>query len=147
MSSSSNIVTVAVIQMAIGCIRTENITKAIQFVRDAAAAGAKIILLPELFESQYFPIDQNPDNLLLATPLTGNTTIHTFQQLAKELSIVLPISFFERDGPCHFNSVAIIDADGSMIGIYRKSHIPDGPGYQEKFYFSPGDTGFKVWKV
>ncbi|MCL4120511.1 UNVERIFIED_CONTAM: hypothetical protein GTU68_039032 [Idotea baltica] len=116
-------------------------------VRQAAAQGAQIILLQELFETPYFCQKPNADFLQLATPTHANPAIAHFQALAKELEVVLPISFFERARQAHFNSVAVIDADGTNLGIYRKSHIPDGPGYHEKYYFNPGDTGFKVWNT
>ncbi|OEC33708.1 N-carbamoylputrescine amidase [Pseudomonas cuatrocienegasensis] len=141
----SRIVTVAVTQMACSWDRTANLAKAEQLVRDAAAQGAQIVLLQELFETPYFCQKPNADYLLLATAAEENPAIQHFQALAKELQVVLPISFFERAGRARFNSIAIIDADGSNLGIYRKSHIPDGPGYHEKYYFNPGDTGFKVW--
>jgi N-carbamoylputrescine amidase len=122
-----------------------NIEKAKQIVRAAASNGAKVILLQELFETPYFCQDQYADHFGLAKPFKDNPLIADFAALAKELGVVLPLSFFERAGRAHFNSLAMIDADGAVLGLYRKSHIPDGPGYQEKFYFTPGDTGFKVW--
>jgi N-carbamoylputrescine amidase len=124
-----------------------NIAKAEQLVRDAAAGGAQIILLPELFETPYFCIEQDARHLNLARAVEDNPAVRHFSSVARELGVVLPISFFERSGPVYFNSVAIIDADGTNLGVYRKSHIPNGPGYQEKNYFSPGDTGFKVWST
>ena len=138
-------VTVAAIQMACSWSATENIARAEALVRRAAAAGAQVILLPELFETPYFCIEQDARHLNLATPLAENLAVRHFSALARELQVVLPISFFERAGRAHFNSVAILDADGTNLGIYRKSHIPNGPGYQEKSYFAPGDTGFRVW--
>ena len=122
-----------------------NIAKAKDLVRRAAGQGANVILLQELFETPYFCQDQVADHFALAKPFAGNPLIAEMAALAKELGVVLPISFFEKAGHAHFNSVAMIDADGAVLGLYRKSHIPDGPGYQEKFYFTPGDTGFKVW--
>ncbi|KAK2077024.1 hypothetical protein QBZ16_005252 [Prototheca wickerhamii] len=119
--------------------------KAEKNVRDAAAAGANIILIQELFEAPYFCQEQLAKYYDLAKPLEGNPLIERFASLAKELGVVLPLSFFERAGNAYFNSLVVADADGSIVGHYRKSHIPDGPGYQEKFYFSPGDTGFKVF--
>ncbi|MDF1751008.1 MAG: N-carbamoylputrescine amidase, partial [Alphaproteobacteria bacterium] len=121
------------------------LNKAEALVRDAAAKGAKLVLLQELFETPYFCPDQKVKYLELALPMEGNPLIARFAALAKELGIVLPISFFERWHNTFFNSIAIADADGTILGLYRKSHIPNNPGYQEKFYFSPGDTGFKVW--
>jgi N-carbamoylputrescine amidase len=114
-------------------------------VRDAAARGARLILLPELFETPYFCKDQDVDLFELAKPVEDHPTIARMQQLARDLRVVLPVSIFERANNAHYNSVVVIDADGEQLGLYRKSHIPDGPGYQEKFYFSPGDTGFKIW--
>ena len=116
-------------------------------MREAAAKGAQIILIQELFETPYFCQKPNADYLQLATPVETNAAIVHFQKLAKELQVVLPISFYELAGRARFNSIAIIDADGRNLGIYRKSHIPDGPGYHEKYYFNPGDTGFKVWNT
>ena len=138
-------VTVAAVQMACGWDADANLAKAEQLVREAAARGAQIILLPELFETPYFCIEQDVRHLNLARSLSENRAVRHFSAIARELSVVLPISFFERAGPAFFNSIAILDADGTALGIYRKSHIPNGPGYQEKSYFSPGDTGFKVW--
>ncbi|WP_424511399.1 N-carbamoylputrescine amidase [Reinekea marinisedimentorum] len=125
----------------------ENIATAEKLVRQAAAAGANIILLPELFERVYFCQQQKEDYRRFATGVEDNPAINHFKAIAKELGVVLPISFFEQAGPVAYNSIAIIDADGENLGIYRKTHIPDGPGYNEKFYFCPGDTGFKVWKT
>jgi len=138
-------VTVAAIQMACGWDGAANIAHAEALVREAAARGARIILLPELFETPYFCIEQDARHLKLARGVEENPAVRHFAAVARELGVVLPISFFERAGPAYFNSIAILDADGSRLGIYRKSHIPNGPGYQEKSYFSPGDTGFKVW--
>jgi N-carbamoylputrescine amidase len=138
-------VTVAAIQMACDWDVQANIERAERLVRQAAAQGAQIILLPELFETPYFCIEQDARHLALACPLDENRAVQHFATLARELAVVLPISFFERAGRAHFNSIAILDADGTTLGVYRKSHIPNGPGYQEKNYFSPGDTGFRVW--
>jgi N-carbamoylputrescine amidase len=140
-----SIVTVAATQMACSGDRADNIRRAEQLVRRAAAQGAQIVLLQELFETPYFCIDQNPAHFGLATPLADNPAVEHFRRLAAELSVVLPISFFERANNAHYNTVAVIDADGSVLGSYRKTHIPNGPGYQEKQFFNPGDTGFKVW--
>jgi N-carbamoylputrescine amidase len=140
-------VTVAATQMPCGWDIAENIRHAETLVRQAAADGAQIILLQELFERVYFCQKQRDNFRTFATDLGDNLAIRHFQDIAKELNVVLPISFFERAGQVSFNSVAIIDADGSNLGIYRKTHIPDGPGYCEKYYFSPGDTGFKVWNT
>lgn len=143
----SRIVSVAITQMACSWDVYANIAKAEQLVREAAQQGAHIILLQELFETPYFCKKPNPDYLQLATTVADNPAIRHFKNIAKELKVVLPISFFERAGQARFNSIAIIDADGSVLGVYRKSHIPDGPGYHEKYYFNPGDTGFKVWQT
>lgn len=140
-------VTIAATQMACSWDRAANIANAEKLVRQAASAGAEIILLQELFETPYFCQDQRAEFFDLAHPAQDNPLIAHFARLAAELQVVLPISFFEREGMAYFNSIAIVDADGSVLGVYRKSHIPDGPGYTEKFYFSPGDTGFKVWKT
>lgn len=141
----SRIVTVAATQMACSWDSAANIAKAERLVREAATQGAQIILIQELFETPYFCQKPNPDYLQLATTVEANEAIAHFQKVAKELQVVLPISFYERAGRARFNSIAILDADGSNLGVYRKSHIPDGPGYHEKYYFNPGDTGFKVW--
>lgn len=140
-------VTVAATQMACSWDLAANIQRATALVEQAAAAGAQIILLQELFETPYFCKDQKQEYFALAQPFEGNPLIQHFAQLAKKLEVVLPLSFFERDSQSYFNSLAVIDADGSVLDLYRKSHIPDGPGYQEKYYFSPGDTGFKVWNT
>jgi len=138
-------VKIAAVQMT--CLGTvsENIEKAADFVRQAAAEGANIILLPELFETKYFCQERNYSYYNLATTVDDNPAVKYFRQICRQLHIVMPISFFERSNNTTFNTVAVIDADGSVLGIYRKTHIPDDHFYQEKFYFSPGDTGFKVW--
>jgi N-carbamoylputrescine amidase len=138
-------VSVAAIQMACGWDGARNIARAEELVREAAAAGAQVILLPELFETPYFCIEQDARHLALARSAADNRAVAHFAAVARELKVVLPISFFERAGRAYFNSIAILDADGSNLGLYRKSHIPNGPGYQEKNYFAPGDTGFRVW--
>jgi len=140
-------VTFAATQFACTWDRRANIAKAKELVRTAAAKGANVVLIQELFETPYFCQDQSADYFALAAPFGGNPLIAEMAELAKSLGVVLPVSFFERAGRAHFNSVAMVDADGSVLGLYRKSHIPDGPGYQEKFYFTPGDTGFKVWNT
>lgn len=139
------IVTVAAIQMACTWDITANLDKAELLVRQAHQQGAQIILLPELFETPYFCKDQKEEYFALAKPVRDNPLLMRFSHLAATLNIVLPISFFERANNAYYNSVMIIDADGRQLGLYRKTHIPDGPGYQEKFYFNQGDTGFKVW--
>ena len=138
-------VRVAAIQMSCGWDAAANIAAAETLVREAAGRGAQIILLPELFETPYFCIEQDARHLKLARPLADSRAVRRFSNVARELGVVLPVSFFERAGPVYFNSIAIVDADGRVLGVYRKSHIPNGPGYQEKSYFSPGDTGFRVW--
>lgn len=123
----------------------ENIDKAETMVREAASNGANLILLPELFERPYFCQEKRYDYYDYALPLTENPAVRRFQAVAGELGVVIPVSFYERDVQRLFNSIAMIDADGSILGVYRKTHIPDDHFYQEKFYFTPGDTGFKVW--
>ncbi len=138
-------VTVAATQMACSWDRDENIARAERLVRAAAAQGAQIVLLQELFETPYFCKDLLPEHLALALPLDENPALRRMRALAAELEVVLPVSVFERANNALFNTLAIVDADGALHGTYRKSQIPDGPGYLEKFYFSPGDTGFRVW--
>ena len=133
------------IQMQCSRSVEENIAKADKMVREAAANGAQIILLPELFERQYFCQERNYDYYAFATSVDENPAVKHFQKVAAELQVVLPISFYERDINVFYNTVAVIDADGSVLGIYRKTHIPDDHYYQEKFYFVPGNTGFKVF--
>lgn len=140
-------VTVATTQMSCTWDKRENINKAEKLVRQAAEQGAQIILLQELFETPYFCQEERPEYQQLATELENNEAVRHFQAIARELEVVLPISFYERAGRARYNSIAVIDADGSLMGIYRKAHIPDGPGYEEKYYFNPGDTGFKVWNT
>ncbi len=138
-------VTVAALQFACGWDVAANIATAERLVRKAAKQGAQIILIQELFETPYFCIEQDSRHLRLATSVEENRAIGHFSKIARELGVVLPISFFEKANNSFFNSIAILDADGRNLGVYRKAHIPNGPGYQEKNYFSPGDTGFKVW--
>ena len=138
-------VTLGSIQMSMSWNKKDTLDKAEKLVRKAASQGAQIILLPELFETPYFCQEKNYDFYNLATTLEENEAIKRFKPIAKELDIVLPISFYERDGNAFFNTVALINNDGEVQGIYRKTHIPDDHFYQEKFYFTPGDTGFKVW--
>lgn len=140
-------ITVAVTQMSCSNEPEENFKKADGMIRKAVKEGAQIVLLQELFENPYFPQDQKYEYLNLAREAEGHPMLERMSALAKELSVVLPVSFFERARQTFFNSVMVIDADGSFLGIYRKTHIPHDPGYWEKFYFSPGDTGFKVWKT
>ena len=139
--------TVAAVQMACDWDVAGNIARAERLVREAAARGAQVILLPELFATPYFCIEQDARHLNLAHRIDEDPAVRALSAVARELNVVLPISFFERSGPAYFNSIAIIDADGRNLGIYRKSHLPNGPGYQEKTYFAPGDTGFKVWST
>jgi N-carbamoylputrescine amidase len=141
------LITVAALQMSCGDHRETNVQRVEELIRIAAARGAQVILPQELFETVYFCKEQRPQNFEVAHPWDAHPTLPRLQRLAQELEVVLPVSFFERAGQVFFNSLAMVDADGSLLGIYRKSHIPDGPGYQEKFYFSPGDTGFRVWKT
>lgn len=141
------LVTVAATQLSITSDVEANLDKAEKVVREAAAAGAQIILLQELFENRYWCQEQKAEYFSWAQPLDDSPSVTRMRALAKELGVVLPVSFFERANQAVFNSIAIVDADGSVVGVYRKSHIPDGPGYQEKFYFSPGDTGFRVFQT
>lgn len=140
-------VKVAATQMSCSWNREEVLDKAEKLVRRAAAEGANIILLQELFETPYFCQKQKFEYFDLAKPLSENAAVKRFTEVAKELQVVLPISFYEKAGNTAFNTIAIIDADGTILGTYRKTHIPDGLPYAEKFYFTPGDTGFKVWKT
>jgi len=140
-------VTVAATQMACSWDREANLARAEALVREAAGRGAQVILLQELFETPYFPAEEKEEHFALARPANDHPTLDRMAGLARELEVVLPVSFFERAGNAHFNSVAVFDADGARLGVYRKSHIPDGPGYEEKYYFNPGDTGFRVWQT
>jgi N-carbamoylputrescine amidase len=137
--------TVAALQFACSWDLAANLEQAERQVRAAAARGAGLILLPELFATPYFCIEQDASYLELAQPAAASPLLQRFGALARELGVVLPVSFFERDRNAFFNSIAILDADGRNLGVYRKAHIPDGPGYQEKYYFVPGDTGFRAW--
>ncbi len=123
----------------------ENIACADRLVRQAAALGANIILIQELFETLYFCQKEKPEYYAYAAEVENNKAVRHFQKVAKELGVVLPVSFYEKKNNARYNAMAMIDADGEVLGVYRKSHIPDGPGYEEKYYFNPGDTGFKVW--
>lgn len=138
-------VTIAALQFACVADPAVNVAMAETMIRRAAAQGAQIILPPELFETPYFCKDQRAADFALARPVDDHPVLDRMAALAAELQVVLPVSFFERANNVFFNSLAVFDADGQRLGIYRKSHIPDGPGYQEKFYFSPGDTGFRVF--
>lgn len=143
----AKLVTVAATQMACTWDTEGNIARGEKLVRQAAAEGAQIILLQELFEAPYFCIEQDPKHFALASTVEESRLIRHFSQLARELQVVLPISWFERCNTAHYNSLVVIDADGSVLDTYRKTHIPNGPAYQEKQYFTPGDTGFKVWQT
>ena len=138
-------VVVAATQMRCAESPGENLERAERLVRRAAAGGAKVILLQELFETPYFCQREDPAFYRYAKETEQNDAVRRFRSVAEELDVVLPISFYERKNNARYNSAAVIDADGRLLGVYRKSHIPDGPGYEEKFYFSPGDTGFRVW--
>ena len=144
-TASNNVVTLAVCQMACTADRTANVARAQSLIRKAASGGAQIVLVQELFESLYFPAQKETAPFASARDFEGNRLIADMRALARSLNIVLPVSFFERAGDAYFNTIAMIDADGTVLGRYRKSHIPQGPGYEEKHYFAPGDTGFRVW--
>ena len=139
--------TLAATQFACSTNAAQNLDRAERAVREAAGKGAQVILLQELFETPYFCKDHLASHFDLARPIAGSPVVQRFQALARELEVALPLSVFERANNAYFNSLAMIDADGSVLGVYRKSHIPEGPGYHEKYYFSPGDTGFRVWKT
>jgi N-carbamoylputrescine amidase len=139
--------TLAATQFACSPDAAENLDRAEHAVREAAGRGAQVILLQELFETPYFCKDHLASHFDLARPIADSPVVQRFQAIARELEVALPLSVFERANIAYFNSLAIIDADGSVLGVYRKSHIPEGPGYHEKYYFSPGDTGFRVWKT
>ena len=138
-------VSVSAIQTSYGSDMAANIAKTEVFVREAAGKGAQIILPSELFQGEYFCVSQEEKWFATAFPWREHPAVRAMQKLAQELGVVIPTSIYEKEGPHYFNSLVMIDADGTLMGVYRKSHIPDGPGYQEKYYFRPGDTGFKVW--
>ena len=138
-------ITVAAIQSAYGLDLDANIANVTEMVREAASRGAQVVLPPELFEGEYFCRVEDEGLFANAQPVAKHKAVLAMQKLAAELQVHIPTSFFEADGPHHYNSLAMIGADGAVQGVYRKSHIPDGPGYEEKFYFRPGNTGFKVW--
>ncbi|MBT3751453.1 MAG: N-carbamoylputrescine amidase [Bacteroidetes bacterium] len=140
-------VTLAATQMSCSWDLENNILKAEAMIRIAASDGANVVLIQELFETPYFCIEQKQKHFELAKPFQDHPTINRMAKLAKELSVVIPVSFFERANHALFNSVAMIDANGEILGLYRKTHIPNAIGYQEKHYFNPGDTGFKVWET
>jgi N-carbamoylputrescine amidase len=139
--------TVAAIQCPLGGPREANIARIERHVRAAAAQGARVILPPELFEGPYFCREERADLFAEARAVGDDEAVARMRDVARELGVAIPVSFFERAGQAYYNSCAVIDADGTVLGVYRKSHIPDGPGYEEKFYFRPGDTGFRVWRT
>ena len=144
---TSTQVRIAAVQCRLNGSVAQNVERVSHLVRQAAAEKAQVIVTPELLEGPYFCREEREEFFALAKPAHEHPTLAHFSQLAKQHAVVLPISFFERDGPHYYNSVAVFDADGSQLGIYRKSHIPDGPGYEEKFFFRPGNTGFCVWNT
>jgi N-carbamoylputrescine amidase len=139
--------TLAAIQFSPSDDTGANITRVAGFVREAAARGADVVLPPELFCGHYFCKTQEEAHFARALPWTEHPAVRQLSELAAELGVVIPVSIYEKDGPLYFNSVVMLDADGAPLGVYRKSHIPDGPGYQEKYYFRPGDTGFRTWST
>ena len=140
-------VRVAAIQCPLGGSVDENVARVEKHVLAAVKAGAKIILPSELFEGPYFCRTEEEKYFAWARPAEGHPTIARFQKIAKDRDVVIPVSFFEKAGHAYYNSIAIVDAGGAVLGVYRKSHIPDGPGYEEKYYFRPGDTGFRAWNT
>ena len=138
---------VAVIQTSLSDDTGRNIARISGLIRDAAAQGGQIILPPELFAGHYFCKTQAEEHFARAAPWNEHPCVLSMSALAEELGVAIPVSIFEKAGPCYFNSLVMIDADGRPLGVYRKSHIPDGPGYQEKYYFRPGDTGFRVFRT
>lgn len=142
----SRLTTLAAIQCSYGADMQENIDKTAHFIREAAQKGAQIILPSELFQGLYFCTHQDEKWFAQAYPAQSHPCVTALVPLAKELKVVIPVSIFEKDGPEYYNSVVMIDHEGAVMGLYRKTHIPDGPGYQEKYYFKPGNTGFKVWQ-
>ena len=137
--------TVAALQLALTDVVEDNIAAVSELIREAAGKGAQVVLPPELFEGHYFCRVEDEGLFARARPVAAHPAVLAMQSLAAELGVHIPTSFFEADGPHHYNSLAMIGPDGAIAGLYRKSHIPDGPGYEEKFYFRPGNTGFKVW--
>jgi N-carbamoylputrescine amidase len=144
---SARTLTVGAIQSSYGLDMAVNIEKTAMLVREAAAKGAQVVLPSELFQGPYFCVTQEERWFATAHPWREHPCVTALAPVAAELGVVIPVSIFERDGPHYYNSLVMLDADGSALGVYRKSHIPDGPGYQEKYYFRPGDTGFKVWST
>jgi len=143
----SGTVSVGAVQCPLAGSRQSNIDLVERLVREAASRGAQVVLPPELFQGPYFCREEEPDWFAEARTVDEDEAVARMRLVARELRVVVPVSFFERDGQACYNSVAVIDASGELLGVYRKSHIPDGPGYEEKFYFRPGDTGFRVWKT
>jgi N-carbamoylputrescine amidase len=144
-SKVSSEMTVAALQTKFTSDTKANVAEVTELVLQAVKGKAQVILIPELFENIYFCTFEKDEYFSLAKSAKDHPTIAHFQNLARENNVVIPVSFFEKEGPCFYNSMAMVDADGTVLGVYRKSHIPDGPGYEEKFYFRPGDSGFKVW--
>lgn len=140
-------INVAAMQASFGADMAANIAKVEKLTREAAAKGAQVVLPSELFQGPYFCTSQEEHWFATAYPAATHPCVTALQPVAKELGVAIPVSIFERDGPHYYNSIVMLDADGAQLGVYRKSHIPDGPGYQEKYYFRPGDTGFKVWST
>jgi N-carbamoylputrescine amidase len=140
-------VTVAALQTSYTSDTLANVNKTTELVLAAAQKGANVILISELFENVYFCTLEHDEHFALAHTVKDHPTLMHFQKIARDQEVVLPVSFFERDGQCYYNSLAMIDHRGEILGVYRKSHIPDGPGYEEKYYFRPGNTGFKVWNT
>jgi len=145
MTPETSQVTVAALQLAFSDDLEDNLARVSALVREAHGRGAQVILPPELFEGPYFCRTEDEDLFARARPVGEHRAVLAMQALAEALRVTIPTSFFERDGPHHYNSLAMIGPDGEVQGVYRKSHIPDGPGYEEKFYFRPGNTGFRVW--
>ena len=143
----SRTISVAAIQTAYGEDMQANIDKTIDLIREAASKGAQVILPSELFQGPYFCVSQEEHWFGHAYEWREHPCVTQLAPIARELGVAIPVSIFEREGPQYYNSLVMLDADGEALGVYRKSHIPDGPGYQEKYYFRPGDTGFKVWKT
>ena len=145
MTARARTLSLGVIQAPYGLDMDANIARVIAHVREAAARGAQVVLASELFQGPYFCVSQEERWFATAHPWREHPCVIAMAPVAAELGVVLPVSIFERDGPHYYNSLVMLDADGTPLGLYRKSHIPDGPGYQEKYYFRPGDTGFRVW--
>ncbi|MGC9451008.1 MAG: N-carbamoylputrescine amidase [Oceanipulchritudo sp.] len=144
---ASSTVTFAALQLNLNGSMEDNLARVSAMIRQAAAKGAQIILPPELFQGPYFCREEKEEFFSGARTLDEHPVLQAMIPLARELEVAIPVSLFERDGQAYYNSLAMVDAGGSVLGTYRKSHIPDGPGYEEKFYFRPGNTGFKVWKT